>query len=178
MEHQPYEEWILGKDRLTGEQVYELDAHLADCEECSALNAGWGSLMSVLSNPPVAIPAPGFVSRWEAEFELRKARERQVVVRRMFLFLGAALLITLLLLIGTTLARYSPVELLAGAVQFFTKVYIDLVRIRGAVETVLGALPLAVSILAWILAATGFSLLALLWSFSIMRFTYKGVKNS
>lgn len=76
MSHQPYETFLLSSEALDNNQRQQLDAHLSECEQCSALACALASLDETFSHSTMPMPAPGFTQRWQTHLaEYRQKRQ-------------------------------------------------------------------------------------------------------
>ena len=89
MNHLPFEEWLLNETPVTPEQQRDLDLHLRTCAACSAL-AETGRM---LSTSKMAVPMPGFTTRFQARLAERKVVERRRKLWGAFLFILGGLVL-------------------------------------------------------------------------------------
>ena len=75
--HEPFATWILEERPLTPEQRAALEAHLAQCETCRALDLGWGAARRALRHYPEVSPRPGYLARWQAYRAAQEQRRRR-----------------------------------------------------------------------------------------------------
>lgn len=104
--HRPFEEWLLGDERLTAAQHGQLRLHLDACPQCRGLAAGMAAMERTVRESRMAIPRQGFTARWVAALPERRERES----RRQALWIGIGLALSaaavgmlLLILVGQTL---------------------------------------------------------------------------
>ena len=62
--HRPFEDWILDDSPLSPEASKALDRHLAGCDDCRSLSAGWEQAKLHLVRSSLVRPRPGFGQRW------------------------------------------------------------------------------------------------------------------
>ena len=167
MNHQPFEEWLLNNTQITPEQRRELDSHLRDCTYCSAIVR----TDKVLRTVRMAVPAPGFVNRFQARLAAQKAADR----RRWFI--GSVLFtlgsLAFLGLIGVPyLATFiaSPAEWLTALVQWGVFVLSTLQAGTHAGLVILDVVGELLPPFAWMVILSAMGGLSLLWSVSIWRF--------
>lgn len=119
MNHHTYEEWLfadLGRKRpekgdlpLTLEQKAALQEHLQTCESCRLLAAAWREVETDLWDAPMAEPAPGFTSRWQATLLIeRKRLERRQSLAMLAFVVGAVVLLVGSLVVLSLPALRSP----------------------------------------------------------------------
>lgn len=107
--HRPFEDWLLGDERLTAEQHGQLRMHLGVCAQCRSLAAGMAAMERTIRESRMAIPEQGFTARWVAALPERRETES----RRQALWIGIGLAVSaaavasaLVSLVGQTL--FSP----------------------------------------------------------------------
>lgn len=66
MNHQPFRDWLLSGEKLSTDEIQELQEHMQSCESCRQTDAAWREVESVLRGIPQVEPAPGFTNRWQA----------------------------------------------------------------------------------------------------------------
>lgn len=176
MSHELYETWIFEEVNLSDEQLDALEAHLAVCSECRQLKENWDSLSAYLATPPVALPSPGFVSRWQSEIEERKSLEQKWMVRRLLLFLFTAAALTSSLLFGVVLVTASPLEILVAGIRFLVGAYVRIDFAREWFALVLNSLPPVIPLMVCLLVMGSLGFLTVIWTTSMWRIATKGVK--
>ena len=75
--HQPFEEWLLSGETLTPEETQSLQEHLGACEQCRTLAGASQQVDHALRHAPQLAPAPGFVSRWQAQLAARQIKQHR-----------------------------------------------------------------------------------------------------
>lgn len=78
MNHKPYLDWMqlaLDDDLRPNEQE-QLDAHLADCEECQMQWAALNDMSRLFMAAPLAAPRSGFAGRFKARLAQQRSRPR------------------------------------------------------------------------------------------------------
>ena len=90
MEHQPFEDWLLADQPLPPEKKRELQSHLRECSQCSAL----AEVNLSLRAAKLATPPAGFTSRWQSRLatQRKSQRRRQLIGSVILVFGGVALL--------------------------------------------------------------------------------------
>ena len=73
MNHQPFETWLLDDKVLTLTEKRELDSHLRECTNCSALAETGFALRSAR----VVSPVPGFALRFQHKMAAQKLAEQR-----------------------------------------------------------------------------------------------------
>ncbi len=172
MNHQPFERWLLDSTLLTPEQKNELDAHTRSCAYCAALV----KTEKVLRAARMVPPAVGFADRFAIRFAARKEADRKRRIIGSFLFtLGG--LVLMIVMASPYLLTFlaSPTSWIAMFVEWgvFLVTTFDAMAQAGSVilKVLSGLLPP----FAWMVLASFFAGVGLLWSVSIWRFTQRGV---
>jgi len=97
MKHLPYENWILDEPQLKQEENKTLAQHLAACDHCRQLKAGWEASKGLLTQANLAAPAPGFTGRWRTtlikKYKTEKVRRYRMTVSGMLVLIFAASLV-------------------------------------------------------------------------------------
>lgn len=167
MNHQPFETWLLDDKHLTTAEKRELDAHLRECRNCSALAETGLALRSTR----VAAPRPGFALRFQHRLAAQKALERS---RRMWGLI-------LLALVGagalSWFAAPFVVKLATSPFQWFISITgyflyaVASLRAMGEILAVLArVVPDFLPPYAWMVLLSAFAGMGLLWLVSIWRF--------
>ena len=73
MEHQPFEDWLLADQPLPPEKKRELQSHLRECSQCSAL----AEVNLSLRAAKLATPPAGFTSRWQSRLATQRKSQRR-----------------------------------------------------------------------------------------------------
>lgn len=97
MSHQPYETFLFSSEALNKDQKQQLDIHLRDCEQCSALSYTLASVDEAFSRSETPLPAPGFTRRWQAH--LTEYRQKRQVRNLWLMTLGSFSLTSLIVMI-------------------------------------------------------------------------------
>lgn len=168
MKHQPFEEWLLNETPLTPEQKRELDLHVRSCAYCSALIETGVVLRSV----KMVAPADGFAARFQARLAERRLADRRRRVWGAILFLLGGLSV-LAWLAGPSVLRFlsSPEVWIASIVEWGIFLVTTFQAMSQAGEVFLNILPGFVPPFAWMILASAFAGISLIWSISIWRFT-------
>jgi hypothetical protein len=168
MKHQPFEEWLLNETPLTPEQKRELDLHVRSCAYCSALMETGVVLRSV----KMVAPADGFAARFQARLAERRLADRRRRVWGAILFLLGGLSV-LAWLAGPSILRFlsSPEVWIATLVEWGIFLVTTFQAMSQAGEVFLNMLPGFVPPFAWMILASAFAGISLIWSISIWRFT-------
>lgn len=168
MKHQPFEEWLLNDVPLTPEQKRELDLHVRSCAFCSAL-VETGVL---LGSAKMAAPAEGFTARFQVRLAERRLADRRRRVWGAILFLIGGLSV-LAWLAGPSILRFmsSPEVWIASLVEWGIFLITTFQAMSQAGEVFLNILPGFVPPFAWMIVASAFAGISLIWSISIWRFT-------
>ncbi len=78
MNHKPYLDWmqLAVDDDLRPDQHEQLDAHLADCEDCQLQWAALNDVTRLFAAAPLAAPRSGFSGRFKARLAQQRSRPR------------------------------------------------------------------------------------------------------
>lgn len=168
MKHQPFEEWLLNDPPLTPEQKRELDLHVRSCAFCSALM----ETEVVLRSVKMVAPTEGFSARFQARLAERRLADRRRRVWGTILFLIGGLSV-LAWLAGPSIMRFisSPEVWIASLVEWGIFLVTTFQAMSQAGEVFLNILPGFVPPFAWLILASAFAGISLIWSISIWRFT-------
>lgn len=181
MKHKPFEAWLLSSERLDHRQQQELASHLLDCPDCRAVREALWQAESTLRAAPMAAPTPGFASRWSALQAQEVVRRKRAAGWRLLAGVMSAITVTILL-IGFVffLTGGSLTILFAGGLQESVR-WVLWARTFGEIgQTITRSLPLATVsgvFLSLSALATATGLTAVAWSFSIRRFSVRGVSK-
>lgn len=167
MNHQPFEGWLLNTTSLSYEQKSELDAHVQICPYCAALV----KTEKVLGAVRMASPASDFVKRFQVRFAAQKAadRKRKIIGSILFIIGGLALMFWLAspYLITFISAPASWITILVEWGVFLVTTFEAVAQASSVIFEILsGVLPP----FAWMVLASFFAGISLLWSVSIWRF--------
>ena len=180
MSHQPFEKWIIAGEHLPPDDQNRLKEHLADCPQCRQLKCNLQAVHTRLTASSQIEPVEGFSQRWQTTLQERLAEQhtKQVLqVRRFFLYIGTATILSLLLLITMILAGGEWIDRLTATairLQTFNQWTIEA---QDFLFAVLHITPPVLPLTLWILLSTVFSILALVWIVSVWRITIQGVKS-
>jgi len=166
MNHRPFEDWLLDDQLLDPAQKRNLDAHLRDCNACTAIAESNLALRSAR----IIAPAPGFTTRFQERLVLaRRAQRRRTLLGTLFFSLGGMVLLALLA--GPTLVSLigSPAEWISAMVQALLFIYTMTMAVLEASPVVFRVLPGFMPPFFWLVLLSTVSGLGLLWSVSIWR---------
>ena len=168
MNHQPFETWLLDDKVLTLTEKRELDSHLRECKNCSALAETGLALRSAR----VVSPAPGFTMRFQQKLATQKLAEQRRRLWGLIVFVvsGVGLLGWLLAPILTSVVT-SPVEWLISAAGLFLFVFTSLQAFGEIVTVMVRMLPDFLPPYMWMVILSGMAGMGLLWAVSIWRLT-------
>jgi len=94
MNHQPFREWLLSKEKLSADQTQSLQDHLHSCDSCTQIKASWLEVESVFHKTPQVIPESGFTARWQAHL---LKYQQNIEKRKAWMTIGiTALIVTIL----------------------------------------------------------------------------------
>jgi hypothetical protein len=178
--HQPFENWIIEGDSLPPEDRKRLKQHLEVCPQCLRLQGNLQAVHIKLATSRQIAPTEGFKQRWQTTLQHRLDEQhmKQVLqVRRFFLFIGAAAIVSLGLLIAIFLAGGVWIEKLVIAANSLQTIDQWTNGLRDVFFAVLQFIPPVLPLAAWILVSTVFFVLALIWVVSMWRITFQGVKS-
>jgi hypothetical protein len=95
MKHQQFENWILLSQDLEQEQQRELQSHLKQCSDCTALYQAVHQIDHLFNTAPAPDPAPQFSARWLIRLKKAEQRRNRMILGTSF---GLITLATVLLL--------------------------------------------------------------------------------
>ena len=180
MYHQPFETWILEEEALSNEETQSLMLHLETCSQCKKLHDNWQAAEVRLSTAKMASPSAGFSSRWQQTLRdrLEEQKMKQVLqVRRFFLYLGTANILSLIIFAVLFIAGGSTMNMLASFAGRIANLTLWVDRIEGWLFAVLNVAPTTVPLAIWVALTSIFSILALIWIVSLWRITFQGAKS-
>ena len=178
MNHERFERLVLADAPLTSAEQEELRRHLPDCPTCTALRARWSHGESVLLTGLMLGPQPGFAGRWAARDAAEASRREQRQAWR--LFGGTSMAASSLAALVAWQAAASLPMLFADVLQHGLRWWIW-ARLAGEVtRAIASSLPTpaaAGAVLGVLGLLAGAGLLSILGSFSIIRFSFQGVRR-
>ena len=167
MNHQPFEEWLFEPEPLTLKQKRELQAHLKDCPQCSAL----AEVGLALQSTRMAAPAEGFTDRFQIRLEVRKlALRRRNIWGFVLLTVGVLLVISWLAWPLVSPVIHSPVNTLAYILSWLIALWTSLQAMGQVSELFIKILPGFVPPVVWFVLILGAGGWGLLWIVSLMKF--------
>ena len=95
MNHQPFRDWILSDEKLSAEQIIEMQEHLQSCESCRQTEVAWLEVESAFHKVPQVQPAPGFTNRWHTHVAEYLEHEQK---RRGWMMIGLIVIIIISML--------------------------------------------------------------------------------
>ncbi len=174
MSHQPFDTWLLDEIHPSPEQEEALQAHLASCQECRQIRAGWLAARQTLQSSRMARPVPGFSGRFNASLAERRALQaHRRQIRNLILGLSLGLIICAGLLAVVIFTATSPVSLLVKTTEGITRA---IAWWNQAEQIVIAALQQPVILVVWILLTSGVSLVAIGWLFTLWRISLQGAQ--
>ncbi|MEZ0395745.1 MAG: zf-HC2 domain-containing protein [Anaerolineales bacterium] len=156
MNHQPFEDWLLGEQPLTSEQHRQLQAHLRACPACAALQ----EVTEALQAARPAAPAAGFGARFQVRLAAYQAAQRRRMAAGV-LTLAAGVMAMLVFLLWPAAQAFLTSPSLSPASLFsnLVRVWISFQAYRDTLTTFLhvlnGLIPAHVRILATLLTLGG-----------------------
>ncbi|OGO62912.1 MAG: hypothetical protein A2029_09100 [Chloroflexi bacterium RBG_19FT_COMBO_47_9] len=163
MNHQPFRDWLLSEEKLSAEQIREMQEHVRSCESCRQTESAWTQVESAFRAIPQAQPAPGFTSRWQAHLAEYLAHKQK---RRGWMMISLNVVITISLLILVITQLWSLVQapgpyLVAWFTRLFSLVTIYL-TLQDMFRSLPGSIPL-LSFLGMFLLVGIISFMSVLW---------------
>ena len=167
MNHQPFEEWLLNEKLISPREKLDLDAHLRICSYCSAL----AETGKALHTTKKVSPAAGFSTRFQARLAIQKAADQRRKRWGTVLFMMGGL-VMLLWLTGPYLSSFfaSPATWIAALIEWAVFLITTLQAVTQAGSVLLRTLPGFLSPFVFMVLASAFAGIGLLWSVSIWRF--------
>jgi anti-sigma factor RsiW len=178
MNHQPFEEWILGDEDLDQEKEQALGDHLQSCESCSSLAQSWQAVRHEIESEPQAAPLSGFTQRWQARLVQKRIEQQRRLAWGIFgLCLGIALII-LGIIYAPEVTHLSPGAILASLLYNVTLFLARANQTRGIIEQLGQSVTPAIPIAIGVLAASSLSALSFFWIVVMWKIVVpKGVKS-
>jgi hypothetical protein len=175
MSHQPFEAWILEKNTLNPDQVFELNTHLESCTQCTQLQEGMQAMEFRFKNTAMVAPSKGFTQRFQVRLAERLELQRLLQVRRFFLFLAGATGLVFLVLVAIFLIAGSPVTWLGTILESVTNLFLFGSQVGKVLISLYFALPPSIPIALWVILTSAICFLALIWATALWRISIKGV---
>ncbi|MDX9864524.1 MAG: zf-HC2 domain-containing protein [Anaerolineaceae bacterium] len=175
MVHQPIEKWIIEETPLTAEQKTQLEEHLRMCKHCRDLQNSLLEVDDLLMKAEIAAPNAGFTQRFQSTLAQRKALKERRQVRKFFLSLLGAAMVTLGAMGLYIAMTSSPVEMVIRLMENSTRILINLDRFERFVTMIFNTLPPYFSVGIWAMAASGLCLFTLIWVGALWRTSLQGV---
>ena len=176
MNHQPYEEMLLGDSKLSPVEKDKLMQHLTICPQCAKLEQSLRTLDHEFKTTPVASPAPGFTMRWQASLPARRKQHEREQTRIILISMAVTLVASSITLAAFLLPPISPISI-------FANLFSDMVRLVNMVSqfwsfvfSFFKAIPTALSIGIVLSISTWLSITLLAWGISLYRITSKGIR--
>jgi hypothetical protein len=136
MNHQPFRDWLLSEEKLSIDQIQNLQEHLKSCESCRQTEVAWLEVESAFYKVPQVMPAPGFTTRWQthlAEYHERKQKHRG------WMMIGFTALIIISLLSISVTQLWSLIQAPGPyLVTWFTRLF-GLVSIFFSIQNIFGS---------------------------------------
>lgn len=174
MNHQPFEDWLLGEAELSPDEAAACLEHVAQCSQCRDLQHAWVALEAELAARTQVEPDAGFTMRWNTRLQA----ERLAQGRRRAVLLFAASFLALLLLGLTrvpetvTLPEIAT-RLLGSAVKLGNLFYL----VRNILSTFISATSDGWAVTWWAAVSAAACALVGTWFVSIYYFTLRGVRK-
>lgn len=174
MNHKPFEEWILDRPSLTGEEQQALQQHLAVCPNCRMLAEKWAGVRVELSAPAQMAPAPGFARRWQAGLAERRLQEQRRQAWHLFLACSGTATAMFIGVAAYFIIYSTPADWVQAAVQTISSTVGIASTARSLLNTWLQLTPLSLNIALWISISVTFCIMAFLWAFAMWRTSIVG----
>jgi hypothetical protein len=174
MVHQPFEKWIVEETPLTDEEEHLLRNHLQQCAECRRLQSNLQGLDDLLTKAAMVAPAAGFTQRWQAGLAEKRALKQRRQVRKFFLSILGAGLLTLGVMGLYIALTSSPVELVIRLMENASRTLINLDQLERFVSSIFVSLPPFLSMGLWIVVASGLCLFTMIWIGALWRTFFQG----
>jgi hypothetical protein len=147
MNHQPFRDWLLSEEKLSAEQIREMQEHVRSCESCRQTEDAWTQVESAFRAIPQAQPAPGFTSRWQANLAEYLAHKQK---RRGWMMIGLNVVITISLIVLIVTQLWSLVQAPGPyLVAWFTRLF-SLVTIYLTLQDMFRSLPGSIPLLSFL----------------------------
>jgi hypothetical protein len=169
MNHQPFEDWMLGEDKLTREQQKALQDHLLVCPTCTSLNQSWQGVQKVILTSPQVAPLPGFSNRWKEHLAQKRAIQQRHTAWWIFGGCLGLVLAILFILYAPQLTQFSPGEILANILFQFTVIFVKTRQTQELVEILLHNVPPVIPMIVCFLAASSLTILSVTWVVAIWK---------
>lgn len=177
MNHKPYFDWmqLALDDDLRPDQQEQLDAHLADCEDCLQQWVALNDVTRLFTSAPQAAPRSGFTGRFKARLAQQRSRPRMVwgALALGLSSLGAAALVIPLglnLVLSTVHVAQQPATTLALFNGFNAATVFMLALLEAAFILLRAALGLALTQPMLWLAAGGALAVVAAWALMMRRY--------
>jgi len=168
--HQPFEDWLLSDEHLTTRDALALQEHLKSCPACTTLGDALQAVGRELRNAVHLAPAPGFVSRWQDRLAERRLKQhRRQTFLSMFLSIGGAMALLVVLLVLITPILQNPLPVLLVSVYQLTTTAGVVGTLGQAVVTVLRILVGLVPATQWAAFLLALACLGVVWIFAMRR---------
>ncbi len=177
MSHQPFESWILDSVELSLENRRTLQAHMETCKQCQRLERRWQAVSQELRARPMAAPAAGFTSRWQASLAERRLQAQRKQALRIFGYLLGGALLILLILTSYILGTTSPSQWLEAFVQLMNSSLHLADLAYYLMLTWFSTTPFVLNIALWIYLTISLCFLSVVWVLVLWRTKTMGVLN-
>jgi hypothetical protein len=121
MNHQPFRDWLLSEEKLSADQIQQMQEHLQSCESCRQTEVAWLEVESAFHKIPQAQPAPGFTNRWQTHLAEYKERKQK---RTGWITIGFTIVIIISLLSILTTQLWSLIQTPGPYLaEWFTRIF-------------------------------------------------------
>jgi len=140
MKHHEYNNWIVSRGTLTGEQLQELESHLQACADCAMFAEAERAVALLLQDVQPVLPRPGFRQRFEQRLADRRAVQHK---RQISITLGLSAILALLLgggvIVSSLMLLLSSDNLIIGMFQDLFQILQVIVLFGSAGKALLGS---------------------------------------
>jgi hypothetical protein len=172
MNHQPFRDWLLTDEKLSADQVHELQVHINSCASCKQIGSAWQEVESTLHKAPQVQPEPGFINRWQAHLAEYIERKQK---RRGWMMIGLTSIIIIALLGIVSNQLWSLLQTPGPfLVVWFTRI-LSLVTIYYTLQDLLSSFTGSISLitLTAVFFLVGFaSFMSVLWLATYRKLSY------
>lgn len=177
MSHLPFEQWIFEREKLTPDQISELEAHLKACQHCSTIQTAWRGVEVLLERPQFTPAPPQFVSRFQVNLAQRKARQQKRQIRITLLGLGGSFILLSITFVVRLLWSIPPAQILSDFIGWLILTSQRWSQFQYILYYWGGQIPPSTLVI-FVLLLVGWSvLLLLLWFLTLQRLSHQGVQG-
>ncbi len=175
MSHQHFETWLFEPSNLSMDQAEQLTQHLETCPTCRQTQAAWQGVQNMITKAQPVAPYAGFAMRWKNSLAERRIQEQRRQVKRLFIGLGGAFLLFLVLFSVQVLSVYSPIALFTNGLQVLAQAPLQLQNLSYIVTFWLGKIPPTLLVGIGIVLSGWVCLLFATWIMTLVKLNHQGV---